>query len=170
MGGGVHKVSVYGVHLSRQDKKGLAMAKKPLTPKQEAFAQAVADGMTQSDAYRSAYDTKTKSETLVAKEASLLMANRKISVRVKDLKAKLEAKALWTREDSVNALKRIVALALDAEAHAKVGDGVNAVQALNKMHGYDAPTKLEHSGGVGVQVVAVADMSAVLGDASSPPD
>jgi transposase len=29
---------------------------------------------------------------------------------------------------------------------------------------------LEHSGGVGVQVVAVADMSAVLGDEASPPD
>jgi hypothetical protein len=38
------------------------------------------------------------------------------------------------------------------------------VEVLNKMTGLDAPLKLEHSGGVGVQVVAVADMSAVLGE------
>ena len=140
------------------------MAEKPLTPKQEAFAQAVADGMTQSDAFRRAYDTSNYTDKSVNEKASQLMADVKIKSRVEGLKAKLEAKALWSREDSVNTLKRIVELALDVDGHAKAGDGVNAVQALNKMHGYDAPTKVEHSGGVGVQVVAVADMSAVLGD------
>jgi len=146
------------------------VVEKPLTAKQEAFAQAVADGMTQSDAYRKAYDTKTKSDKSVNEVSSQLMANLKVASRVAELRAKLEAKALWSREDSVNVLKQVAKLGLDSESHAKVADAVNAVQALNKMHGYDAPTKVEHSGGVGVQVVAMADMSAVWGDADSLPD
>ena len=37
-----------------------------LTPKQEKFAQCVADGMTQADAYRAAYDCapSTKAESI----------------------------------------------------------------------------------------------------------
>ena len=122
------------------------MLDKPLTPKQEAFAQAVAGGMSQSDAYRKAYNAGNMGDQSVWVNASKLMSDAKVSLRVADLKAKLEAMALWSREDSVNTLKRIVELALDADGHAKAGDGVNAVQVLNKMHGYDAPTKLEISG------------------------
>jgi hypothetical protein len=143
---------------------------KPLTAKQEAFAQAVADGMTQSDAYRQAYNAEKMSDKQVWEEASKLFSNPKVSQRVAQLRAKLEAKALWSREDSVKVLKQVAKLGLDPESHAKAGDAVNAVQALNKMHGYDAPTKVEHSGGVGVQVVAMADMSAVWGDEASLPD
>ena len=50
------------------------MARSGLTSKQEAFAQAVADGMSQADAYRAAYNTeKFKPEALWV-NASKLMA------------------------------------------------------------------------------------------------
>ena len=47
-----------------------------LTPKQERFAQLVAEGKTQADAYRGAFNTKptTKPETIIA-NASRLMAD-----------------------------------------------------------------------------------------------
>jgi phage terminase small subunit len=58
-----------------------------LTPKQERFAQLVAEGKTQADAYRGAFDTKptTKPETIQA-NASRLMADSNISARVDELR------------------------------------------------------------------------------------
>jgi phage terminase small subunit len=58
-----------------------------LTPKQERFAQLVAEGKTQADAYRGAFDTKptTKPETIIA-NASRLMADSNISAMVDELR------------------------------------------------------------------------------------
>ncbi|MES2950274.1 MAG: hypothetical protein V4858_17160 [Pseudomonadota bacterium] len=112
-----------------------------LTTKQETFAQAVADGMSQADAYRSAYDaSKSKPETIWSK-ASELMADGKVAARVDELRAVLASKALWTREKSVS---RLADIADDAEARA--AEKVSAIKELNAMHGFNAPTKLEVSG------------------------
>ena len=107
-----------------------------LTAKQEKFAQFIADGMTQSDAYRAAYDAgKMKIETIYAM-SSKLAADHKISIRVASLKSALESKGLWTREKSVLVLSEI------AEA-ARAGERVAAVKELNSMHGFNAPTKVD---------------------------
>ena len=144
------------------------MTEKPLTAKQEAFAQAVASGLNQSDAYRKAYNAEKMSDKQVWEEASKLFSNPKVAPRVAELKAKLnarlEAKALWSREEAAEVLRKAISLGLDSDSHGKLADAVKSVEVLNKMTGLDAPLKLEHSGGVGVQVVAVADMSAVLGE------
>lgn len=114
-----------------------------LTPKQEKFAQEVSSGKSQADAYRAAFNCeKSKPETIWSK-ASELMADDKVSARVEELKAQLSEKALWTREDSVRILSEI---ATDAEASRK--DKTGAIKVLNEMHGYNAPKKIEHSGGV----------------------
>jgi phage terminase small subunit len=109
-----------------------------LTDKQERFAQAIADGMNQSDAYRAAYDVKEATPKSVNELASKVLSNVKVASRVDQLKAKLEAKALWTRQDSVEALRNI---AIDSEARAN--EIVAAIKELNAMHGYQAPTKSE---------------------------
>ncbi len=76
-----------------------------LTAKQEAFAVAVAKGMSASDAYRSAYDaSKTKPDVIHVK-ASQLMANGKLAVRIAELRAPaLEAAQVdvdrWVKEIS----------------------------------------------------------------------
>lgn len=112
-----------------------------LTPKQEAFAQAVASGMNQSDAYRAAYDaSRTKPES-VNVNASKMMADAKISLRVAELRKALESKGLWTREKSVLAL---AAIADGGEA--KPTEIVAAIKELNLMHGFNAPTKLDIGG------------------------
>ena len=112
-----------------------------LTAKQEAFAQAVAGGMTQADAYRSAYDCENSSEQVIHNEASLLMQNREISVRVSELKEAIAIAAIWTRLDSVQTLADI---AKDAEARAN--EKVSAIKELNAMQGFNAPTKHEVAG------------------------
>ena len=58
-----------------------------LTPKQERFAQLVAEGKTQADAYRGAFDVgvNTKAET-IQKRASELMSSGAVSGRVDELR------------------------------------------------------------------------------------
>jgi len=114
-----------------------------LTAKQESFCQAIASGMNQSDAYRSAYDAGKMKPESINQVASKLMTDLKVSSRVAELKAELVTKALWTREDSVQTLRDI---ATDSEA--KAAEKVSAVKELNLMHGFNAPTKLELGGSV----------------------
>ena len=106
-----------------------------LTSKQEAFAQCIADGMSQADAYRASFDVSedTKPES-IHQEASRVMANVKVASRVKELRDKLEELRLWSRLDSV---KTLASIDRNEEADAKPNDRVNAVKALNSMHGWD---------------------------------
>lgn len=117
-----------------------------LTPKQEKFAQCVADGMTQADAYRSAFDVRptTKPESVI-RSASELMSDPNISSRVAELRQQLSEKALWTRQDSVQALISVLS---NPESQKDV---IAAVKELNAMHGYNAPQKMELGGTLGVQ-------------------
>jgi len=56
-----------------------------LTGKQRAFARCMADGMTQSAAYREAYDADNMSGAVIRNEASKLMAHPDITVTVERL-------------------------------------------------------------------------------------
>lgn len=111
-----------------------------LTAKQEAFCQAVASGMNQSDAYRSAYDAENMKAETVQSKACLLMAEGKVRARVDSLKQSLSEKSEWTRLDSVLTLRAIA-----ESAEAKDSDKTGAVKVLNEMHGFNAPTKHELS-------------------------
>jgi phage terminase small subunit len=115
-----------------------------LTPKQELFAQEVASGKTQADAYRSAFNVKptTKPETTY-KRACELMADGNISGRVAELRNAAAERVVWTMADSLDVLSTI-AKGLDADA--KPSDKVNAVKAINAMIGLDAPSKLNVTG------------------------
>jgi len=114
-----------------------------LTPKQEHFAQCIADGMTQADSYRTAFDaSKMKAET-IHKRASELMASGEVSGRVAELKAKLVSKALWTREMSVQALVSAYKIAKGKD---NASGMTGAIKELNAMHGFNEPTKHELSG------------------------
>lgn len=107
-----------------------------ITPKQEKFAQEVANGKTQADAYRAAYSCEASKPETVQKRASELMADGAVKGRVEELREKLTNKALWTREMSVIALTSALA---NAE---KPTDTVAVVKELNAMHGFNAPTQL----------------------------
>lgn len=125
-----------------------------LTPKQEAFCQCVANGMTQSDAYRSAYDVspETKPESIHVL-ASTLMADMKVSLRVKELRDLLTIAQLWSREDSVNTLKEIV-----HGQESKAVERTAAVKELNNMYGFNAPQKHQVGGEDGGPVKHVVEV------------
>ncbi len=57
-----------------------------LTPKQEAFCQAIVAGNSQSEAYRSAYEAKDMTGKTVNEAASRVMRDRKVSARVAELR------------------------------------------------------------------------------------
>jgi hypothetical protein len=116
-----------------------------LTPKQELFAQEFVKLGNASEAYRTAYPTSTKwKPEAVNVQASILMTNSKVVVRVKELQEKQEKKHDITKDKIVNRLKEIIfeqdligVDRLDLNAMNK------AIDTINKMQGYYAPTKEE---------------------------
>ena len=115
------------------------MADTKLTAKQEAFCQAIADGMGQADAYRIAYDAEGMKDNTIYVKASELMSEGKISVRVAELKKALSDKQLWSREMSVKGLVAAYRVANDGK---NASGMTGAIKELNAMHGYNEPAKL----------------------------
>ena len=115
-----------------------------MTPKQEKFAQCIADGMNQADAYRAAYDASNMKDSSIYVNASKLLSDTKVAQRVQELKEQLSSKALGTRADSVRALQNAIAIAENKDNAAGL---VAAIKELNAMHGFNEPSKLELTGG-----------------------
>ena len=130
------------------------MADVKLTAKQEAFAQGIADGLGQADAYRTAYDAEGMKDSTIYSKASVLMSDGKVRARVDELKAQVAEKQLWSREMSVKAL---VAAYREGSGAVKV----SAVKELNAMHGYNEPSKLNITGSMVTRIIReVADDNA----------
>lgn len=108
--------------------------------KQEAFCQAVVSGMSQADAYRSAYNAEKMKNETIQKRASELIRDGEVKGRLQELRGKLENTQLWTREMAVSELLENVKMCKRLEKPEPLN---NAVKILNSMHGYDAPTKFE---------------------------
>ena len=111
-----------------------------LTGKQEKFCQCIADGMTQADAYRASYNAEKMKPESVQVKASVLMADGKIALRVRELREALAEKVLWTRAQSVAVLSGV---ATNGTGEVKPSEQVSAVKELNAMHGYNAPSKVD---------------------------
>lgn len=116
-----------------------------LTPQQEKFAQSVASGMNQSDAYRSAYKVKetTKPES-VNQNASRLMADINIMSRVDELREPIVKAAQLTLEAHLNDLKGLRNMATKASQYSAA---ISAEIARGKAAGLYTD-KLEHSGNI----------------------
>lgn len=112
-----------------------------LTAKQEAFAQGIADGLGQGDAYRMAYDAEGMKDSTIYSKASIMMSKGNIRARIAELKSQVAEKQLWSREMSVKAL-------VQAYREGSGAVKVSAVKELNAMHGYNEPSKLNISGNI----------------------
>jgi len=75
------------------ESKGKRSGKLPngLTAKQEAFAQALASGLSNADSYRASYDATSMKDNTIHTEASKLANNPAIANRVREI---LDAKAI----------------------------------------------------------------------------
>ena len=79
-----------------------------LTIKQENFCNYYVESGNASEAYRRAYDCKNNSSEVINVNASKLLTDTKISLRVNELKAILQSKSDITKERILNELSSIV--------------------------------------------------------------
>lgn len=101
-----------------------------LTPKQEKFVQSLIQGMSQADAYRSAYATKNMSDKTIHEAASRLVADSKVSARLAELREQT------TKETIMSAQKRLEWLTgLINDREVSIGDKLRAADIMNKMQG-----------------------------------
>lgn len=101
-----------------------------LTAKQEKFVQNIIEGMSQADAYRSAYNSKRMSDNAIYREASLLMSNPKVAQRLADITAKIDKPKIMTASKRLEWLsERIDDEDVDINAKLK------AIDIMNKMQG-----------------------------------
>lgn len=114
-----------------------------LTAKQEEFAKAIAEGMTQADAYRSAYSTKRMTDKTIWENASRLMADSKVLARVKELRDMMAKPTIITAQKRKEWLTEVINNpGIDINAKLKASD------QLNRMEG-EYTTKIEGNLNVG---------------------
>ena len=101
-----------------------------LTAKQEAFAQNIIQGMSQADAYRSAYDASRMTDKTVHEKASLLASQDKIKARITELRDKLANDKIMSAQKRMEWLTGLV-----MSAEASNTDKLKALDILNKMDG-----------------------------------
>lgn len=131
-----------------------------LTKKQEQFVLNVLEGMSQAEAYRSAYNTKKMSDKTIWENASRLMANSKVAARLAELRNELAKKSIMTAQERLEYLTKIISgedgehvmQMIDGEnvevvLPADVGTRIKAIDIMNKMQG-EYVTKVE--GNIGV--------------------
>ncbi len=101
-----------------------------LTAKQEKFVQGIIEGMSQADAYRSAYSTSNMSDNAIYREASVLMNNPNISQRLTELREQMMKPTIMTAQERLEWLTGII---LSDEV--MIADKLKASDQMNKMQG-----------------------------------
>lgn len=101
-----------------------------LTPKQEVFVQKIIEGLSQADAYRTAYSTKNMSDKTVHEAASRLMADSKVSARVKEIREKITTDTIMSAQKRLEWLTEQIG-SKDVDVNAKL----KAIDIMNKMQG-----------------------------------
>ena len=101
-----------------------------LTAKQEQFVRNIIQGMSQADAYRSAYPNQRMSDKTVWETASKLMTNPKVITRLTELRNELAQPSIMTAQERLKWLTDRIADE-DVDINAKL----KAIDIMNKMQG-----------------------------------
>ncbi|MEI8204770.1 MAG: terminase small subunit [Bacteroidota bacterium] len=107
-----------------------------LTIKQENFCNFYIESGNASDAYRRAYDCGRMKDVTINRTSFDLLNDHKITARVNELRATLQANSDITKESNLAVLKSIIDDTKEAKAIR-----IKAIEVSNKMLGFDAPTK-----------------------------
>ena len=115
-----------------------------LTPKQEAFAQAIVDGLNYTDAYRQAYDTENMAPGTVNTEGCVLANDPKITLRITELRELRQVEQAWSRALVIHKAARNADAAFDARQYAASNGALGLIAEVQglKVH------KVEHSGDI----------------------
>lgn len=108
-----------------------------LTPKRELFAQKIVEGMSQADAYRSAYSCEKMSDKTIWENASRLMADSKVLARVNELREQISKESIMTAQKRLEWLSEVI-----RSEDRMTSDKLRAVDIMNKMEGLYT-TKIE---------------------------
>lgn len=108
-----------------------------LTAKQEKFAQGIIEGMSQADAYRSAYSCKRMTDKTIWENASRLMADSKVKARVTELREQLNTEAVMSAQKRLEWLTQVI-----TDKNEKTENKLKAADIMNKMQG-EYVTKVE---------------------------
>lgn len=109
-----------------------------LTANQEQFVQNIIQGMSQADAYRSAYPNQRMSDKTIWETASKLMTNPKVIARLTELRNELAKPSIMSAQERLEWLTDIV------NGAALLQDKLRAVDIMNKMTG-EYVTKVDGS-------------------------
>lgn len=102
-----------------------------LTDKQEKFCQAVAlEGMSLSDAYRSAYETKNMKDKTVNEKACVLAKEDKITARIEELRASVVSPKIMSAQKRKEWLTEVI-----NDPNADIRARLQASDQLNRMEG-----------------------------------
>lgn len=101
-----------------------------LTPKQEVFVQGIIKGLSQADAYRNAYSCKNMSDKTIHEAASRLMADSKVSARVKELREQVDKETIMSAQKRLEWLTEAI-----GNKDIAVNDKLKAIDIMNKMQG-----------------------------------
>lgn len=85
-----------------------------LTPKQQAFANAIIEGKNPSEAYRCAYSYQHMSKKAIAVNAQKLLKHTKISLAIEKGKQEATKKSVWSREKAIERLQDVNAISYQA--------------------------------------------------------
>jgi len=123
-----------------------------LTQKQENFCLAYIKCGNASQAYRESYNTEKMKAEGITVNASKLLANTNVALRVQELRTKVETKAIMSVAERMELLTKIAQnITFDKDGNAGFSDATRAVDLLNKMDGiYIQKNQTELSGAVGV--------------------
>ena len=101
-----------------------------LTAKQEQFAQNIIKGMSQADAYRSAYSTARMADKTIHENASRLANDSKVAARIEELRGHLVKETIMTAQDRLEWLTELI-----GSDEACTSDKLKAIDIMNKMQG-----------------------------------
>lgn len=101
-----------------------------LTANQEAFVQNIIQGMSQAEAYRSAYPKQQMSDKTVWEAASRLMKNDKVLARLSELRNELAKPSIKTAQERMEWLTQLI----DNDEE-NTSEKLKAIDILNKMEG-----------------------------------
>lgn len=124
-----------------------------LTPKQEKFAQLVASGVNQSDAYRQVYNADKMSGSTVNRQAHEVAQNSNVTARIAELRKPIIEAHQYTLESYVKRMNEVAEMAFE---QGQTAAGVKALENVGKVLGlYTNKTELSGPGGgpVNVQLV-----------------
>lgn len=119
-----------------------------LTPKQEKFVQSLIQGMSQADAYRSAYATKNMSDKTIHEAASRLVADSKVSARLSELREQMTKDTIMSAQRRLEWLTEAI-----ANNDIAVNDKLKAIDIMNKMQGeYTQKVQAEVTNAVNINI------------------